>query len=330
MPQSSYVYAVARVRALENGLIGRDKMMRMAEGSLDDVLRTLVESGYGDMPEADITQCEMMIENERKRTALLIKEITPKEELTNLFLLKTDIHNLKILLKARLLGSTKEPGLLSGGVYDAARLASAVRDRDYRDLAGVLKEELDALEKELMLKEDPRKVSVRLDQMYHLFAAETLKKHKNAFAGAYFRALADFDNVLALLRVRAMDQDRELLYDAILEGGSIAKSTLLDAFEQPEEILIKQLTTGEFSTALAKGFEAFTRTGQIGSLEKVRDDALITLAKRDKYDVMTIGPVIGYLLARDQEAKCIRLLVTAKRNGLPENIITERLRELYG
>ena len=38
MPQSSYVYAVARIRAVEKGLIGRDKMHRMAEGSLEEVM----------------------------------------------------------------------------------------------------------------------------------------------------------------------------------------------------------------------------------------------------------------------------------------------------
>ena len=45
---------------------------------------------------------------------------------------------------------------------------------------------------------------------------------------------------------------------------------------------------------------------------------------------MTIFPIVGYYLARDREAKAVRLILTVKRNGLDDAIIAERLRELYG
>jgi vacuolar-type H+-ATPase subunit C/Vma6 len=45
---------------------------------------------------------------------------------------------------------------------------------------------------------------------------------------------------------------------------------------------------------------------------------------------MTIFPIVGYLLARDRESKAVRLILTVKRNGLDDGVITERLRELYG
>jgi hypothetical protein len=40
--------------------------------------------------------------------------------------------------------------------------------------------------------------------------------------------------------------------------------------------------------------------------------------------------VVGYYIARDREAKAIRMILTVKRNGLDDGVITERLRELYG
>ena len=42
-----------------------------------------------------------------------------------------------------------------------------------------------------------------------------------------------------------------------------------------------------------------------------------------------LGGLLAYLLGREQEAACIRLIITVKRNGLPDSIITERLRGLY-
>ncbi len=329
MPQSSYAYAVARIRAKENGLIGRDKMSRLAESSLEEAVRMLVESGYGNMPEATAADCEAMIAHERDDAARLVQEITPEPEITDLFLLKTDIHNLKVLLKARLLDS-QDVELVSGGVYLKEKLTLAVRDHDYRDLPGALRDALEALEKELPTREDPQRVSVRLDQAYHTHAGMILNKHKNAFASDYFKALADFDNVLALLRLRAMGASKEELADVVLPGGSIPKSTLVDAMEQPQENMVKQVSTGVAGSAIQKGLEEMLRTDRVSALEKARDNHLMELTKKGKYDVMTLQPVLGYLLAREQEARCIRLIVTVKRNGLDEGVITERLRELYG
>lgn len=330
MPQSSYIYAAARVRVLENSLIGQDRIRRMVEGSLEDAVRLLVEAGYGDMPDATVDDCETMIARELERTQKLVCEISPKPEVTDLFLMKADIHNLKVLLKARLLKTTDDPFLLSGGLIAKDTLALAVRDHDYRDLPPAIKDALNALEKTLSSKEDPQQVSIVLDRAYQEHARSVLEKHKNAFAQSYFLATADFDNVLTLLRLRAMGGSKEALEAMLLPAGAVAHSTLIAAFDQPMEMLPKLLATGAAGQAMEKGFEEVQRTGNISAMEKARDNYLMQLIKKDKYDVMTLQPVIGYLLAREQEARCIRLIVTAKRNGLSEHVITERLREVYG
>ena len=72
------------------------------------------------------------------------------------------------------------------------------------------------------------------------------------------------------------------------------------------------------------------QTGSIASLEKARDDYLLSLVKSRRHEVTTIFPIVGYLLARDREAKAVRLILTVKRNGLDDGVIAERLRELYG
>jgi V/A-type H+-transporting ATPase subunit C len=323
---------VARVRALEKGLIGRDRMHRLSESGPEDIVRLLVETGYGDMPEATANDCETMIAREMEKANRLIQEITPDAALTDLFLMKADIHNLKVLLKARLLENREEPFLLDGGLYKKEVLTAAVRERNYRDLSACLKEALNALEKALQQKENPQMISVALDRAYHQYARDVLSKRrrKNKFAAEYFNALADFDNVSAMLRIRAMDGGKENLHDVLLPPGDIALSTIMTAFEQPFETMAKQLSTGKAGGAIALGFEEVQRTGHNSAMEKARDNYLMQLIKLGKYDMQSLRPVLGYYLAREQEAKCVRLIVTAKRNGLAEQVIAERLREVYG
>lgn len=64
MPQNSVTYGVTRIRCHEKDLINREKMERMAEGTLDEAMRTLMDMGYGSLPNATPEQAELMIERE--------------------------------------------------------------------------------------------------------------------------------------------------------------------------------------------------------------------------------------------------------------------------
>ena len=75
--------------------------------------------------------------------------------------------------------------------------------------------------------------------------------------------------------------------------------------------------------------EEAVRTGSIGVIEKRRDDVLTELLKQYKWESDTVMPVLGYMLAREREAKNIRLVITLARNNFGEEAIDERLRELY-
>jgi V/A-type H+-transporting ATPase subunit C len=56
---------------------------------------------------------------------------------------------------------------------------------------------------------------------------------------------------------------------------------------------------------------------------------MIQHMKPQKYESFTIGPLAAYILARQNEIKCVRMVLSGKLNGLPEQMIRERLREMY-
>lgn len=329
MPQSSYVYACARISALENGLLDRKTVKRMADGSLEDAMRILLDARYGGIPDATAAGCERMIENVRRQTALDIRELSPEPELTDLFLLATDIHNLKLLIKARLL-EQGDVEFLEGGLYEREQLKMAVAEQDYRLLPRQLAEALNALEDRLKVEVQPQRVSVALDQAYLAYALATAKKCKDAFAIDYFRALCDFDNLITFLRLRAMGGAREDLRSVLLPEGGIRHDALYQAYELPEESLQRVLSDSPARGALADGLAELQKTGNIGALERARENYLLSLVSAHKHDIESVYRIVGYLLARDREAKAVRLIVTVKRNGLDDAVIQERLCELYG
>lgn len=325
MPQDSALYGVARIRCHEKDLIGKDKLHRMAEGTLEDAMRVLQDAGYGHVAEAGAAQGEELIASELRAAYQLVREVTFDQKLTDLFLMKADIHNLKLLLKLRLTGSQDKPALMEGGCYTQEALAKMVQEGSYKELPEELAQALMGLEQSFQTGVDPAEISIRLDRAYIAYALRTGGKE----AQPYFKAQADFGNILTALRIRANGGGAAKLRDALLPEGDIPHSRIMQALEAPADGLGKLLATGPVRDRVLKGLDGYLKNGSIAGLERERDNYLISLASQGKY-AEGIGPVIGYLMAREQEAKCVRLILTAKRNGLEESVITERLRELYG
>ena len=82
--------------------------------------------------------------------------------------------------------------------------------------------------------------------------------------------------------------------------------------------------------ALATALDRMYGTGNIGEVEKARDNYLMSLIAAHKHDAMSLFPVVGYIIAKEREAQNVRLILTVKRNGLSDSVIAERLVKLYG
>jgi len=329
MPQPSYPYACARISALENGLLNSQTIRRMAEGTLEDAMRALLDARYGSLPDATSEDCERMIENVRRQTAQTVLELSPDPAVTDLFLLETDALNLKILIKARLLGSS-EPPFVEGGLFSRERLSAMTEAQAYGELPPAMAEALGELEKKLKIQAEPQLVSVMVDYGYLKHCLTVSSGLKDAFVRQYFAALCDFDNVITFFRMRAMGAQKEDLKEMLLPSAGVTAQALIDAYELSAETLNKALSGSVAKGALQEGLNRMLASGNISTLEKARDDYLLSLVKSHRHEVMTIFPIVGYLLARDREAKAVRLILTIKRNCLDDGVIAERLRELYG
>jgi len=329
MPQPSYAYACARISALEKSLFGRDAVRRMAEGTLEDALRQLSDAKYGNLPDATGEDTERMIESVRKQTAQTIRELSPDSELTDLFLLQTDAQNLKVLIKARLLGQT-DFAWLEGGLFTREQLSAMAAEAKYDLLPEEMRDAMVRLEAKLKISQEPQLVSVYADYGYHAHCLAASKTVKEPFVKQYFAALCDFNNVITFLRMRAMGAQKEDLKEVLLPNAGVQSEALIAAYELSAETLTKAISSSVARSALQDGLNQMLASGNIAMLEKKRDDYLLSLVNEHRHESMTIFPVVGYFLARDREAKAVRLILTVKRNGLDDAVIAERLRELYG
>lgn len=330
MPCTSIPYAVARVKVLEDKLINQDRIDRMlsangAEGSF----KVLLDSGYGGATAQSSREFESMIRYEMNNARALIDSITPDEELSDIFIMKYDYQNSKAYLKMRISSIDVPEAVSDAGKFDIAELKEMVYEQDTEGLPEHLADAIDETAKHMTLNPSPQTIDMMMDKAYMRWVMQVAKKKKNKFLLRYFVTKTDLTNIFMMLRVRVMDSDVDLLRQAFIDGGHITLDQLIYAYNQSDELVALQLRDTLYGPKLQKQVEQAVMETATWKFGKYMDDTLMSILKDYKDDIFKAEPVIGYFIAKENEAQVVRLIMTGKLNNMTEDTIRERLREIY-
>jgi len=327
-----YAYAVGRVRAMETRLLDRSKIDRMVEAkSAEEALKVLGESEYAEyLAElGSVHEFEKMLDYELRRVYLELRKISPEPELISLFTRKFDYHNLKVIFKAHKLGEKRDELLVQEvGNIPLTELARAVSDEDFRNLPPQMRQAAEKLSEHFRMEADPQLVDLLLDRAMYAEITEMIVELDSSFLKDYFIYLVDLLNIKTYLRVKRINRPKEFLEQALLPFGEVNMMKLVQLAE-PLEVLVDRLMFSRYATVIEEGVQAYQKTDTLTRYEKLADDFLIKYAKQAKYLVFGPEPIIGYILAKENELKLIRIIMVGKINKLPTEEIKERLRDVY-
>ncbi|HHX73809.1 MAG TPA: V-type ATP synthase subunit C, partial [Firmicutes bacterium] len=127
---------------------------------------------------------------------------------------------------------------------------------------------------------------------------------------------------------RRMQRAKSFLAAVLLPGGSLDLLSML-ALSDPLEVTLDRLASTRYAQVVAEGIQLFQQTDTLTRYEKLADNFLMARIRQAKYVTLGPEPVIGYLLAKENEIKIIRIVLTGKINRLPVEEIRERLRDVY-
>lgn len=329
MPQASYEYAVGRISVLSTKMLDASQLRRISEaGSVTESLSLLLETGYGgnlNAEQINNQEIDYVIREQLQMSRKVVWELTPSPELTGLFLLETDTHNIKTLLKARLLGIDAPDILVEGGIFSVDLLRECINSKNYEALPETYKIAMNKIETELQRNIDPLWFSAEIDgAMFKYIKAILDKNNERGFVREYFSLMADFQNARSVMRARLMNWDVDKLKILLLDCGEIEHGVFIEAMELPKEQLGAKLNRGVHGKLISQTIEEYVTTGNTPILKRKMETALMNVLRNAKLNTFSLGPIIGYLMGREAEAKALRVIFGAKRAGLePE------LPELY-
>ena len=318
-----YPFAVASVRSMENKLLTKQKLMQMAEAKdAAEALRILSETDYGKTEINDIHEFEKMIQNHLEAEYQAVGKLIASETFMDIFRFKNDYHNVKVLIKEEISKVNGKKYLIQGGSIPVDILQKNFRERNYMELPNIKADAVQEATEMYAKTKNARFIDSILDKACFQVMSDAAEKLGNEYVSKYVRKLADVTNLKTLLRIWQLKRSDEELEESIVPGGELPAELLIKALKNDNVIqMLKDTSYGTLcETYMDQGFTVF---------EKACDDYLMECIKDAKYKTLTPEPVAAYILAKETEAKCVRIIMTCKLQDIDAETIKERVREAY-
>lgn len=318
-----YPFAVASVRSMENKLLTKQKLMQMAEAKdAAEALRILSETDYGKTEINDIHEFEKMIQNHLEAEYQAVGKLIASETFMDIFRFKNDYHNVKVLIKEEISKVNGKKYLIQGGSIPVDILQKNFRERNYMELPNIKADAVQEATEMYAKTKNARFIDSILDKACFQVMSDAAEKLGNDYVSKYVRKLADVTNLKTLLRIWQLKRSDEELEESIVPGGELPAELLIKALKNDNVIqMLKDTSYGTLcETYMDQGFTVF---------EKACDDYLMECIKDAKYKTLTPEPVAAYILAKETEAKCVRIIMTCKLHDIDVETIKERVREAY-
>lgn len=321
MNNNDYLYAVAVIRANEAMLLNNADLEQLINApDYRKAVALLADKGW-EAPEGG--NYSQMLDKELDKAWALVRESAPEAEALQTFIVKNDFQNLKAILKAGVTGHDAKDFFVSPCVIPPEEMLEAVSERKFADLPEFISATAEKAFKALTKTGNGQLCDVIIDtdalETIIAFAKESGDKTLIDYAESFCLA-ADIKTAYRSIKT---GKEKAFLDTAVAKCDGVDKQGLIEAALKGEEEFFAFLQTcglTGYKEALENGTSAF---------EKYCDDKALEMMKKAKMTAFGISPLAAFFVARETEVKCLRIILSAKISGSSNDVIRERMRELY-
>ena len=292
MSKTQYTYAVARIRALEVSLFSASTIEQLiACKDVESCLRFLQDKGWGgtDVP----MDADAILTREREKIWETMEEMHVDMDVFNVLSYTNWFHNLKAAVKEVCTGKSGANIFYEGTPIPKEEMLRIIKEKDYKALPENMQTAAEEAVEALLHSGDGQLCDIIIDRA----TMEAIKEAGRASKDDIIRDYAESTVAVANIKiaVRALKTAKSLEF---LNGNGYAAG----------------------AEALKESPSAF---------ERWCDNRIIQTIKPQKTNPFSLGPLVAYVIARENEIKTVRIILTCKQNGLSDDSIRERVREMY-
>ena len=216
-----------------------------------------------------------------------------------------------------------------GNVYfddcevDGVRMAKIVAEKDWQALPAHMREAAKEASETFLHTSDGQLCDIIVDRAALAAIYECGKNASDAIIRDYAETTVAVADIKIAVRSQKTGKHLDFMRRAMAPCDSLNIERLSQAALGGAGAICEYLE----GTRYAGGAQALKESPS--AFERWCDNQLIETIKPQKYNPFTAGPLVAYVLAKENEIKTVRIILTARLNGLEEEQIRERIREMY-
>ncbi len=320
MKDTDYTFAVARIRSNEARLLTSAELNAViSAATYKEAVSRLNEKGY----EISDTDYSPALSKRMENLWKTVCEVLPDKSQFDSVILKNDFANLKILSKAFILGKDPECEYEFPSVYSPEELKENVFARKNSLLPECL-QHADRSSYRILSKTKFAQLSDSvIDRASMEWSIKTAKKADNPI----LLEMAEIDTACAdikvLYRCILTEKAQSFMERAVAECRAFSKTDIIAAALKGMDSFLEFLSHTDYKGA-ADALKVSTT-----EFERWCDNKKISALKNTKTEVFGISPIVAFYYAAETEIRNIRIILSAKMNGLPEETIRARVRDSF-
>lgn len=320
MKDTEYTFAVARIRSNETRLMNaQDLNAVISSAGYDEAVRRLNDKGYNIEGKDYGAALNEKMQSEWE----LIASLLPDKKEFDSILLPNDFKNLKVALKA-FVCEKETDGLFSYPcVYDPEEIKKHVFERKNDKLPECLQHCDRSAYRILTQTRFAQLADSVIDRASMEWALKTAKKADNTIMSEIAETIAAVSDIKILYRCIPAGKAQSFMERAVCACAAFDKAELIKAAVNGMDAFADFVSHTKYSALASALKESPT------AFEKACDDALMKVLYRGKYENFGISAIAAYYFAVKTEIMNVRIILSAKLNGLPDDTIRERMRLLY-
>ncbi len=317
-----YAYEVARIRALEVSLFSDATIEQLiACPDYAQCLAFLADKGWGSTDTEN--NAEAMLNEEEEKTWQVIREMHIDMSNFDVLTYPQLFHNLKAAIK-EVCTDEKDIHIYYDDVdIPGKEMLDIVREHDFDRLPKFMQPVANEAFDTMLHTGDGQLTDVIIDRatLDEVYAAG--QASKEPIIQDYAESTVAVADIKIAVRAQKTSKSIEFMKRAMAECESVNVDALSKAALSGEDAIRDYL----MGTSYAEGAQALEESPS--AFERWCDNQIIETITPQKYNAFTLGPVIAYVIARQNEIKPVRIILSGKLNGLPDDSIRERVREMY-
>ncbi|MDR1002484.1 MAG: V-type ATPase subunit [Oscillospiraceae bacterium] len=322
MRDTDYAYAVARIRANESKLLtSSDIELLLSSKSAEDCIKRLIDKGYGNPAEGYKGDAKLL-SGEREKAWSLAEEIVPDKAVLSSLMAANDFHNLKAVIKSLIADCGYDTLVMHPATISPEEIFAKVKAKDWGKLPDGMTEAAELSYTAFVEAQNSQLGEAIIDKA-SLESAIRRSKGAGELAERLAEQNAALTDIKIAYRCMKSGKSKDFMKQSLAECCTVSVDELITASLGGEDDFLRYVESTKYggaSDALRQGMSVF---------ERWTDSKTVELISYAKHKPFSSDPIIAYLTAKETELRSVRIVLSGKRNGVDEERIRQRIRDLY-